>query len=133
MTEEELLGLAIGGTDAVVQIVATAFAIISAYIAGLHFFLGRSGLGLKAASFLLLSVALAFLGVMAMGLYGILGGTDAAWRALPEVASGVTSLGGERPPYLMGFSVYEVGAGLGFGAFALVYVALAYLTFVHRW
>lgn len=133
MTEADLLALANDGTETTIQLVSTAFAIVSAYIAGLFFFLGRAPFLLRFVSFCLLSITLAFFGLLAFGLFGVLEGADAAWRALPETATGVTSLGGERPPALRGFSIYEVTVLLGFSAFALVYVAMAYMTFIYRW
>ncbi len=133
MSEGDLLALAVDNTDALVQLVSTAFGVVSAYIAGLFFFLNRAPLALRLAAYALLSVSLAFLGLVALGIYGIIVGADAAWRALPETASGVTSLGGERPAPLLGLSVYEAGAALGATAFASVYLALGYMTFFYRW
>lgn len=133
MTESELLALATDGTETVIQLVSTAFGIISAYIAGLYFLLSRAPVALRLAAYLLLSICLAFLGVLALGLLGILGGADTAWRALETTTTGVRSLGGERHAALFGLSVYEIGAGLGFAAFTLVYLALGYMTFFYRW
>lgn len=133
MTEGELLDLAVSSTDTILQLVSTGFAFVSAYIAGLFFFLGKAPFALRFMGFALLSVALAFLGVVALGLLGILVGADDAWRELTNTATGVTSLGGERPAFLLGISVYEGGALLGFAAFGLLYLALLYLTFFFRW
>lgn len=133
MSEADLLAMSIDGTDAIVQLVAAAFTIISAYIAGLYFFLRRAPLPLRLAAFGLVSITLAFLGMLAFGLFGVLVGADTAWRVLPETVSGVESLGGVRPPWLGGLSFYEAGATLGYGAFGLIYLALAYVTFVYRW
>lgn len=133
MGEDALLELAMEGVGVVIALVSTAFGIISAYIAGLFFFLRRAPFTLRFAAFGLLSVTLAFMGLLALGLLGILGGADEAWRALESTVSGVNSLGGERPEILFGLSVYEAGAGLGFGSFALVYLMLAYMTFFYRW
>lgn len=133
MGEGDLLSFALEGTNVVIALVSTAFGIISAYIAGLYFFLNRAPLALRLSAFALLSVTLAFMGLLAVGVLGMLAGADQAWRGLPATVTGVRSLGGERPEILFGLSIYEVGAGLGFGSFALVYVALAYLTFLYRW
>ena len=133
MTEAELLELALEGTNGVLMLVSTAFAFVSAYIAGLYFVLRGAPFALRLAAFALISVTLAFLGVISMGLLGILFGADTAWRELGQTASGVTSLGGERPEFLLGLSVYEAGAVLGFASFGLLYIALAYMTFFYRW
>ncbi len=133
MTETELLDLAIEATDNILQILSVAFGLVSAYIAGLYFFLNRAPFALRLAAFVLLSIGLAFLGVVAFGVHGILVGMDAAWRGLPATASGITSVGGERPAWLGGLSVYEAAVLLGFAVFALVYLALAYVTFIYRW
>ncbi|MEM9726580.1 MAG: hypothetical protein AAF909_14115 [Pseudomonadota bacterium] len=133
MNENDLLSLATDGTEAVLTLVSTAFAFISAYIAGLYFFLRKAPLALRLASFALLSVTLSFLGIIALGLLGILYGADVAWRELDATATNVTSLGGERPDFLMGLSVYEAGAASGFLAFSLLYLALGFMTFFYRW
>lgn len=133
MTESDLLALATDGTDAILQLVSTGFAFVSAYIAGLYFFLRKAPLALRLASFGLLSITLAFLGIVGLGLLGILFGADVAWREIGETATGVRSLGGERPAFLLGFSVYEAGAALGFAAFGLLYLALGFMTFFYRW
>lgn len=133
MTEAELLERSIEATDNILQILSVAFGLISAYIGGLYFFLHRAPFALRLVAFALLSVGLAFLGVVAYGVHGILTGMDVAWRALPETSTGIRSFGGETAPFLGGLTVYETAVILGFGVFALVYLALAHLTFVYRW
>lgn len=133
MSEPDLMSLAVEGIESVLSLVSTAFAIISAYIAGLYFFLSRAPIGLRIAGFSLLTISLIFLGMMALGLYGLLNGADVAWRDLANTASGVTSLGGERPEWFLGLSVAEASLSIGFLAFGAVYAALAYMTFVYRW
>lgn len=60
-------------------------------------------------------------------------GTERAWKALGQNSIGVSSFGGETPEYLHGFALYETAALIGAGAFAAIFLALAYLTFFHRW
>lgn len=133
MTEAELLELSNEATSNILHILSVAFGLVSAYIAGLYLFLRRAPLALRFVAFVLLSIGLAFLGVVAYGVHGMLTGMDVAWRALPETASGIVSFGGERPAVLGGFSIYETAVILGFGVFGLVYMALAWLTFLYRW
>lgn len=133
MTEGQLLELSLSATENVLHVLSVAFGLISAYIAGLFFFLNRAPFTLRLIAFGLLSIGLTFLGVIAFGVHGILTGMDAAWREMPVTSTGIVSFGGERPASLGGFSIYEAAVLLGFSVFGLVYLALAYLTFLFRW
>ena len=133
VTEGQLLELSIASIGNILHVLSVAFGLIFAYIGGLYFFLNRAPLALRLIAFGLLSIGLAFIGVVTLGIHGILIGMDGAWRDLPITATGVVSLGGERPPILGGVSFYEAGVALGFAVFGFVYIALAYLTFGYRW
>ena len=133
MTEGELLELSQMATENILNVLSVSFGVIFAYMGGLYFFLRHAPFALRFIAFTLLSVALAFIGVVAFGVHGMLAGMDSAWRTLPENVTGIQSFGGERPAALGGFSIYEAGVMLGFSVFGLVYLALAYVTFAFRW
>jgi hypothetical protein len=133
MTEAEILSIRNELTGIVVSVVSVSFGMISAYIVGLWLFLKDAPLSLRAIAFVLLSSGLAFMGGLTMGVNELLLGTDRAWAALGKNSIGISSFGGEAPEYLHGFTLYETAALLGAGAFGLIFAALAYLTFFHRW
>jgi hypothetical protein len=133
MTEAEILSIRNELTGIVVSVVSVSFGMISAYIVGLWLFLKDAPLSLRAIAFILLSCGLAFMGGLTMGVNDLLLGTERAWKALGQNSIGVSSFGGETPAYLYGFTLYEAAALIGAIAFAAIFLALAYLTFIHRW
>ncbi len=56
-----------------------------------------------------------------------------AWAKLGRTMIDLDSFGGERPSFLMGFTIYEASALLGAAAFTALYLALAFLTFLYSW
>ena len=133
MTEAEILVLRGGLTGLVISVVSVSFGMISAYIAGLWLFLKRAPFALRLIAFLLLSAGLAFMGAITWGLHELLLSTDRAWSKLATTATEIPNFGGTRPEYLLGFTIYEASAALGFLAFAGIYLALVYMTFGYRW
>lgn len=133
MSEAEILVLRGGITGLVITVVSVSFGMISAYIAGLWLFLKDAPFALRTLAFLLLSAGLVFMGAIAWGLHELLLSTDRAWAKLDVTVTEIADFGGFRPPFLGGLSLYEASAGLGFVAFAGIYLALAYMTFVYRW
>lgn len=133
MTEAEILVAWGGLTGLVISIVSVSFGMISAYIVGLWLFIRQAPFALRTIAFFLLSCGLSFMGVLALGLHVLFLGTDRAWNNLEKTETNIQVFFGERPDYLLGLSVYEVGAGLGVVAFGAIYLALAYVTFLYRW
>jgi hypothetical protein len=62
MSEAELMQGVFSSIQVVISLFSTFFAMVSAYIAGLYFFLNRAPLALKFLAFFLLSIGLVFLG-----------------------------------------------------------------------
>jgi hypothetical protein len=133
MTESEILTFRNEVTTLVVAVFSLGFSMVSAYIAGLWLFLKGAGLPLRLVAFALLSAGLAFAGVMAVGLNELLLGSERSWSKLASNSVGIAGFGSERPAYLFGLSMYELGAGIGGLVFAAIYVALFILTFLYRW
>ena len=142
MSEGEVVEQLVQFTDILLVGVSLIFSIVSAYVVALNYFIGSSNFAAKFGSFAFVSLVLAMLVVVMMGAQttqiglierlreiGAAGELTAAGRAVlenatPEWAGAIT---GHR------YSIDEivrtfVWIGLGF-----VYVALGYLTFLHKW
>jgi Na+/phosphate symporter len=109
--------------------------LISAYIAGLYFFLRRAPLPLKQLAFLLLSIGLIFLGGAAITQQRLQVGLLTAWRKLPTPVIAVDSVLRNPIPVALppGWTFYDVGVTIGWLTAVCVYLALAYMTFIYRW
>lgn len=122
--------------DAVTFILAlfsAFFTIVSAYIAGLYFFLARAPLPLKMLAFFILTMSFMFLGGLAFGISDLIEVVISNWdRANIPVAEreAVRQWIFDRAG---NFELYYVGAILGWGVGFLVYLSLFYLTFFYRW
>jgi hypothetical protein len=124
----------IGSIQVVVGVFSMFFAIVSAYIAGLFFFLNRAPLSLRLLAFFLLSVGLAFLGGSALIQQRLQEGLFAAWAKLPSPTVAVDALRTPLPLGLPGnLSVQDAGIIVGWVTALGVYLALGYLTFFYRW
>lgn len=133
MTEGEILSLRSDLTGLVISVVSVSFGMISAYIVGLWLVLKRTPILLRLVAFVLLSSGLAFMGALMWGLNVLLLKTNDAWAKLGRTMLELESFGGERPAFLMGFTIYDASALLGAAAFTALYLALAFLTFFYRW
>lgn len=136
MTESEILQGMIGSIQIVMSLFSMFFAMISGYIVALFLFLYRAPLALRLLAFALLSLGLVFLGGSAVSLQRIQDGLFAGWAKLPNSLIDVEAL---RNPVTQvkasfpGWSQQQLGVGIGWTVAGLVYLALAYLTFVYRW
>ena len=66
MSEAEIVQALLASIQVVIGVFSMFFATVSAYIAGLYFFLNRAPLALRLLAFLLLSIGLVFLGGSAL-------------------------------------------------------------------
>jgi hypothetical protein len=124
----------IGSIQVVVSVFSMFFAITSAYIAGLFFFLNRAPLSLRLLAFFLLSIGLVFLGGSALIQQRVQEELFAAWAKLPAPAIAVEALRNPLPVRLPGgLSMQDAGVIVGWVTALGVYLALAYLTFFYRW
>ena len=122
--------------QSVMNVFSMLFTLTSAYIAGLFFFLNRAPFLLRLLAFGLLSLGFVFLGGSAATLQRMQDGLYAAWSKLPAPILTVSELRNpvDLPVTLIpGLSLQEVGVLIGWFTAAAVYLALAYLTFLHRW
>ena len=135
MSEAEVMQGLFSSIQVVISLFSTFFAMISAYIAGLYFFLNRSPAALKVLAFFLLSIGLVFLGGAAITQQRLQLGLLAAWTKLPAPAIAVDAVLRNPLPVSLpgGWSLYDVGANIGWLTGLCVYLALGYMTFFYRW
>jgi len=88
MSEAEVMQGVFSSVHVVISLFSTFFAMISAYIAGLYFFLNRAPVALKLLAFFLLSIGLVFLGGAAITQQRLQAGLLAAWADIRGVRGG---------------------------------------------
>jgi hypothetical protein len=134
MSEAELVQGLLGSIQVVISVFSMFFAMTSAYIAGLYFFLNRAPLSLRLLAYLLLSIGLLFLGGSAAVQQRLQENLFAAMGKLPNAVVAVDAL---RNPIAVslpqGLSLQEVGIAIGWATALSVYLALGYLTFFYHW
>lgn len=135
MSEAELLQGVMASIQVVISLFSTFFALISAYIAGLYFFLNRAPLALKLLAFFLLSIGLVFLGGAAISQQRLQVGLLNAWAKLAAPAIPVDGVLRNPFPFALpeGWSLYDAGVTVGWLTALCVYLALGYMTFLYRW
>lgn len=145
MSEAEMLQLSFLVNEAMMGVFSTFFAIVSAYVAGLYFFLHLSPAPIKLLAFSLLTAAFLFLGQTMAGIEVRGAGVITAWKTLPNPITQISDMSNLSVPLplqmLMGdieaasvtYDGFAVGALMGWLVAAGVYLALAYLTFLYKW
>lgn len=135
MSEAEVMQGVFSSVQVVISLFSTFFAMISAYIAGLYFFLNRAPLALKLVAFFLLSIGLVFLAGAALSQQRLQVGLLAAWAKMTSPAIAVDAV--LRNPFPvslpLGWSFYDVGVNVGWLTALCVYLALGYMTFFYPW
>ncbi|MBX3428968.1 MAG: hypothetical protein KF779_05250 [Hyphomonadaceae bacterium] len=142
MSEGEVVEQLVQFTNILLVGVSLIFSIVSAYVVALNYFIGTSNVAAKIGSFAFVSLVLGMLVVVMMGAQatqmGLIerlheldgdGQLTAAGRAVlanakPEWAGALT---GHR------YSIDDIVRLCTWAGLVFVYVALAYLTFLHRW
>ena len=135
MSEAEMMQGVLSSIQVVISLFSTLFALISAYVAGLYFFIRRAPLPLKLLAFLLLSIGLIFLGGAAVTQQRLQLGLLTAWAKLPTPMIAVDGVLRNPIPVALppGWTFYDVGVTVGWSTAVCVYLALAYMTFIYRW
>jgi hypothetical protein len=135
MSEAEVMQGVFSSIQVVISLFSTFFAMVSAYIAGLYFFLNRAPVALKLLAFFLLSIGLIFLGGAAVTQQRLQVGLLAAWGKLssPTIAVDLVLRNPFPNSLPSGWSLYEVGVNVGWLTGLCVYLALGYMTFLYRW
>jgi hypothetical protein len=134
----ELLQLRVNAANVVLTAASVCFGFISAYITGLFFFLYKSPLVLRATAFMLLTFALLFVVLIAVGVSPLAGGMIAGGNPLDGTITDLvkSSVGAEQIANLVLSElplIYVIGFLLATVLAASVYLALLYMTFFYRW
>jgi xanthine/uracil/vitamin C permease (AzgA family) len=142
MSEGEVVGELVEFTNILLAGVSLIFSIVSAYVVALNYFIGSSNFMARLGSFAFVTLILAMLMIVLMGAQATHAGLIQRLNELDAAgqlsAAGRAVLDNARPEWSgaitgRSYSIDDVvriciWSGLGF-----VYLALAYLTFLHRW
>lgn len=140
MSEADILQALAGFTDTVLLGLSVFFTVVSAYVAGLNYFVRRSPVLGRACAFVFLSFILALLLMVMAGAQGLHDGLMAALRDLPpaSVSPAGRAAIANADAEIMTFSghIFSVNALVRYGLWigmGLTYAGLFFLTFVFRW
>jgi hypothetical protein len=136
MTEAEILDRFFDTIQNVLTIFSIFFTLISGYLAALYLFLRQAPFVLRCIAFSLLTIGLVFLGGVAVTIQRLQEGLFASWSRLTQPSLSFHELVNPLPfdvASAIGMSQQHLGIALGWGVATLVYLALAYLTFLYRW
>lgn len=131
MSESELTQILMSSSQIILSIFSIFFALISGYIVGLFYFLSRAPLTLKLLAFALLSVGFVFLGVAATIQESVQIELFAALHKLPSPT--VSAYAFYYPAPNLPFDFRKMGSTIGWFTATGSYLALGYMTFLHRW
>ncbi|MFM1813670.1 MAG: hypothetical protein RLZ98_365 [Pseudomonadota bacterium] len=92
MTEAEILELSFLANEAVSTLFSIFFGIVSAYIAGLYFFLRSAPIFIRLIAFALLTSGFIFLGASMSGIETRILGLIEAWGTLEKTVTGIKQL-----------------------------------------
>jgi hypothetical protein len=142
MTEGEVVAELVEFTNILMVGVSLIFSIVSAYVVALNYFIGSSNILARFGSFVFITLTLGMLMVVMMGAQSTHAGLIARLQEL-NAASQLTAAGravlANATPEWIGaltghrYSVDEIVRVCLWGGLGFTYVALAYLTFLHRW
>jgi hypothetical protein len=139
MSEAEVVEQLVEFTNIVLMGVSLIFSVVSAYIVALNYFIGSANFIARFGSFLFITLVLGMLMVVMAGAQATQTGLVDRLRELAErgelTAAGRAVLANSAPDLgvTMQYSIDDairVCIWIGFG---FIYLALAYLTFLHRW
>lgn len=138
MTEGEAVEQLIEFTNILMVAVSLIFSIVSAYIVALNYFIGSANFMARLGSFLFITLILALLVATMMGASTTHSGLIARLQELGAnnelSAAGRAILANAMPTSTAGgLSIDTVIRDFVWIGLIFVYVALGYLTFLHRW
>jgi hypothetical protein len=145
MTEAEILQLSFNANEAVTGLFSIFFGMVSAYIAGLYFFIHKAPPAIKVIAFALLTMGFLFIGQTMSGIEIRILGLVKAWAELKQTTTGIAQLNNPILPvpirdffdgygfHLASYEGNRLGIYSGWLLSMLVYLALFYATFFYRW
>lgn len=142
MSEGEVIQDLVEFTNILLAGVSLIFSVVSAYVVALNYFIGSSNFLARLGSFAFVTLVLGMLVFVMMGAQATQAGLIERLQEIDAqgqlTAAGRAVIANSTPEWVgmftgNGYSIDDivricVWAGLGF-----VYLALAYLTFLHRW
>lgn len=142
MSEGEVVAELVEFTNILMVGVSLIFSIVSAYVVALNYFIGSANLLARFGSFVFITLVLGMLMMVMMGAQST--HTGLIERLQEIAAEGRLSAAGRAvlanaTPEWVGFltghrySVDEIVRVCLWGGLGFTYLALAYLTFLHRW
>jgi hypothetical protein len=140
MSEADVVNQLVNLTSILLAGISVLFTVISAYVAALNYFIGGANFTARLAAFVFLSMVLGLLAVVIVGAQATHDGLIAQLEALQHTGAGLSAAG--RSLLANAQQQLEVGGGLSVDAtvriavwacLALIYLALFYMTFFHRW
>ncbi|MBL8537481.1 MAG: hypothetical protein JNM59_08780 [Hyphomonadaceae bacterium] len=142
MTEADVVSELVEFTNILMVGVSLIFSIVSAYVVALNYFIGSSNLLARLGSFLFITIVLGMLVVVMAGAQTTHMGLIARLHEL-EAQSQLTAAGravlANATPEWVGaltghrYAIDEVIRACVWAGLSFIYLALAYLTFLHRW
>ena len=142
MTEGEVVEQLVNFTNILLAGVSLIFSIVSAYVVALNYFIGSSNFLARLGSFAFVTLILGLLLIVLMGAQATQSGLVARLfeleRAGDLTAAGRAVLANAKPDpalsaMLGGYSIDEVVRVFTWSSLIFIYLALSYLTFLHRW
>lgn len=142
MSEAEVVGELVEFTNILMAGVSLMFTIVSAYVVALNYFIGSANLLARFGSFVFVTLILAMLVAVMMGAQATHTGLIARLHELEAegvlTAAGRAVLANAEPEWagvITGhrYSIDEIVRACVWTGLGFVYLALAYLTFLHRW
>lgn len=142
MTEGEVVAELVEFTNILLAGVSLIFSIVSAYVVALNYFIGSSNLLARLGSFAFVTLILGMLMMVMAGAQmthaGLIQRLIEIEAAGQLTAAGRAVLDNARPEWAgaligRGYSLDDVVRSCIWTGLGFVYLALAYLTFMHRW
>lgn len=142
MSEADVVEQLAHHTDALIAGVSLIFSIVSAYVVALNYFIGSSNFLARLASFLFVTLVLSMLLALLLGVQSTHAGMIARLSELQAsgelTAAGRAVLANATPEWVgvitgNSYSIDGIVNLCTLVGLGVVYLGLAYLTFVHRW
>lgn len=133
MSEAEIIEVRWLGAGFILSLFSVFFGIVSAYVAGLYFFLSKSAFALRLLAFFVLTMGFLFLGGMAISVTDIIEVMISAWDKLAIPLDSTQWVRGFIVQFGGSLQLYKIGAVLGWAVAFIVYLSLFFLTFFYRW
>ncbi len=131
MSEGEVVELLVEFTSVLLLGVSVLFTVVSAYVVALNYFIGEANLGARVASFAFLTLILGMLIMVMVGAQATHVGLIERLRELD--AAGQLSAAGRAQLHNADSAIDTIVRTCVWLGLVGTYIALAYLTFIHRW